>query len=150
MHSKGYAARMGALTVSTLARQVGVRPHTVRYYERAGLLPPPLRSPAGYRQYDPATADRLRFIRGAQRLGLRLREIADLLAVRDRGACPCGHAEALVRQRLGELDAEIARLADIRHELTRLAADCAAGACPDGVWPCEAEFIEAGKEVTTT
>jgi DNA-binding transcriptional MerR regulator len=105
VHSKGYAARMGALTVSTLARQVGIRPDTVRYYERAGLLPPPLRSPAGYRQYDPATADRLRFIRGAQRLGLRLREIADLLAVRDRGACPCGHAEALVRQRISELDA---------------------------------------------
>jgi DNA-binding transcriptional MerR regulator len=150
VHSKGYAARMGALTVSTLARQVGVRPDTIRYYERAGLLPPPLRSPAGYRQYDPATIDRLRFIRGAQRLGLRLREIADLLAVRDRGACPCGHAEALVRQRLSELDAEIARLVDIRQELTRLAADCAAGACPDGVWPCEAGFIQAGKEVTTT
>jgi hypothetical protein len=99
---------------------------------------------------DPATVDRLRFIRGAQRLGLRLREIADLLAVRDRGACPCGHAEALVRQRISELDAEIARLVDIRHELTRLAANCAAGACPDGVWPCEAEFVQAGKEVSTT
>jgi hypothetical protein len=70
--------------------------------------------------------------------------------VRDRGACPCGHAEALVRQRISELDAEIARLVDIRHELTRLAADCAAGVCPDGVWPCEVGFIQAGKEVTTT
>jgi len=141
---------MGMLNVSTLARQVGIRPDTIRYYERAGLLPPPPRSPAGYRQYDPAIAERLRFIRGAQQFGLRLREIADLLAVRDRGACPCGHAEALVRQRISELDAEIARLVDIRQELTQLAADCAAGACPDGVWPCEAEFIQAGKEMTTT
>jgi DNA-binding transcriptional MerR regulator len=136
---------MGTLTISTLAKQVGIRPDTIRYYERAGLLPPPLRSPAGYRQYDQTTVDRVRFIRGAQRLGLRLREIADLLAVRDRGSCPCGHAEALVRQRISELDAEIARLVDVRHELTRLADDCAAGACRNGVWPCEAEFIQAGR-----
>ncbi len=141
---------MATLNVSTLARQVGIRPDTLRYYERVGLLPPPLRSPAGYRQYDPAIVERLRFIRGAQQFGLRLREIADLLAVRDRGACPCGHAEALVRQRISELDAEIARLVGIRHELTQLAADCAAGACPDSVWPCEAGFIQAGREVTTT
>src|SRR6266540_4519390 len=46
--------------------------------------------------------------------------------------------------------AEIARLVGIRHELTQLAADCAAGACPDSVWPCEAGFIQAGREVTTT
>src|SRR6266536_1583125 len=98
---------MATLNVSTLARQVGIRPDTLRYYERVGLLPPPLRSPAGYRQYDPAIVERLRFIRGAQQFGLRLREIADLLAVRDRGACPCGHAEALVRQRISELDAEM-------------------------------------------
>jgi DNA-binding transcriptional MerR regulator len=143
---------MAALTVSALAKQAGVRPDTVRYYERAGLLPAPVRSPAGYRQYDAGTVDRLHFIRGAQRLGLRLREIADLLAVRDRGACPCGHTEALVRQRITELDAEIARLVNVRGELARLAAQCAAPACPDSAWPCEAEFIHAAtttKEVPT-
>ncbi len=143
---------MAALTVSALAKQAGVRPDTVRYYERAGLLPPPVRSPAGYRQYEASTIDRLHFIRGAQRLGLRPREIADLLAVRHRGACPCGHTESLVRQRITELDAEIARLVNIRGELSRLAAQCAAPACPDSAWPCEAEFIHAAtitKEVPT-
>jgi DNA-binding transcriptional MerR regulator len=79
------------VTVSTLARQVGVGPDTIRYYERVGLLPTPTRTPAGYRRYDDDIADRVRFIKGAQRLGLRLREIAELLQVRDRGGCPCGH-----------------------------------------------------------
>jgi DNA-binding transcriptional MerR regulator len=143
---------MAGFTVSTLAEQVGVRPDTIRYYERAGLLPPPARTPAGYRQYDNATADRLRFIKGGQRLGLRLREIAELLAVRDRGACPCGHTAALVHRRLAEIDSEITRLVDLRHELIRVAAGCAAEACPtpapDGAWPCEVQFIDAGKEVT--
>jgi DNA-binding transcriptional MerR regulator len=135
-----------------LATRVGVPAGTIRYYDRAGLLRPAARTPAGYRQYGEDTADRLRFIKGAQRLGLRLREVAELLAVRDRGACPCGHTQALIAHRLGEIDAEVARLVDLRAELTRVAAECAPDACPDqaGSWPCEAEFIAAGnqKEVT--
>jgi DNA-binding transcriptional MerR regulator len=71
----------------------GVTTDTARYYERAGLLPPPRRTPAGYRAYDVDAVDRLRFIQGAQRLGLRLRDVVDLLAVRDTGACPCEPAE---------------------------------------------------------
>ncbi len=124
---------------------------TIRSYDRVGLLPPAVCTPAGYRDYDPATAERLRFIKGAQRSGLRLREIAELLAVRDCGACPCGHAETLVRRRLAEVDAELARLAEVRGELARLAADCAADACPDqdGAWPCEAQFINAGTRAAT-
>jgi DNA-binding transcriptional MerR regulator len=83
------------VTVSTLARQVGVGPDTIRYYERVGPLPTPTRTPAGYRRYDDDIADRVRFIKGAQRLGLRLREIAELLQVRDRGGCPLrAHAGA--------------------------------------------------------
>ena len=143
---------MGTLTVSTLAKQVGLRPDTIRYYERAGLLPPPTRTRAGYRQYEEATVDRLRLIKGAQRLGLRLREIADLLAMRDRGACPCGHTASLVRRRLAEIDTEITRLVELRGELARVAADCAgdAGPAPDGAWPCELQFIDAATKGVTT
>ena len=67
--------------MSELATAVGVRPDTIRYYERVGLLPPPNRTAGGYRAYD-AAVDRLRFIRGAQRLRLRLVDIRHLLAVR--------------------------------------------------------------------
>jgi DNA-binding transcriptional MerR regulator len=137
---------MAALTVSMLARRTGIPADTIRYYERAGLLPAPARSPAGYRQYDDGIVERLHFIKGAQRLGLRLREIAELLTVRDRGACPCGHAAALARRHISEIDAQMIWLASIREELARLADDCAA-ACPDVAWPCEAQF-DAGKEVT--
>ncbi|MCA1736998.1 MAG: MerR family transcriptional regulator [Actinobacteria bacterium] len=77
-------------TISQLASEVGVRPDTVRYYERVGLLPLPARSPNGYRAYDRSDVERLRFIRGAQRMGLKLRDIRELLAIRDKGVCPCG------------------------------------------------------------
>jgi DNA-binding transcriptional MerR regulator len=142
---------MAPLTVSMLAERTGTSADTIRYYERLGLLPPPARTPAGYRHYDDAVADRVRFIKGAQRFGLRLREIGELLAVRDRGGCPCGHAGALVRRRIDQIDAEIARLADLREELARLAADCAVPRPdPDGSWPCEVQFIDAAKEATAS
>lgn len=125
------------LRVSELAETVGVAPDTVRYYERAGLLPAPARTPAGYRAYDDSAVDRLRFIQGAQRLGLRLRDIADLLAVRDTGVCPCEPAEQLLRRRLAELDAEMARLTALRAEMVAMVEGLPSAQCPPpepGTW----------------
>jgi DNA-binding transcriptional MerR regulator len=90
------ARSVRGLRVAEPAEAAGVTRDTVRYYERVRLLPPPRRTPAGYRAYDAAAVDRLKFIHGAQRLGLRLRDIGDLLAVRDTGACPCEPAEQLL------------------------------------------------------
>jgi DNA-binding transcriptional MerR regulator len=118
------------LRVSELAAAAGVAPDTVRYYERAGLLAPPPRTSAGYRAYDRNAVDRLKFIQGAQRLGLRLRDVGDLLAVRDTGVCPCEPAEQLLRRRLGELDAEMARLAALRAEMVAMADALPSADCP--------------------
>jgi DNA-binding transcriptional MerR regulator len=133
------------VTVSGLAREVGISPHTIRYYERFGLLPIPLRSEGGYRVYDPKLADRLRFIRGAKRVGLRLDDIAELLEVMDRGQCPCGHTDGLLRRRLAEINEEIAELAGVRDELTRILDSHPPAACADGTaesWWCRDEFAE--------
>jgi DNA-binding transcriptional MerR regulator len=109
-----------AETISVLAGRVGVSTDTVRYYERLGLLPPPERTPSGYRVYDRAAAERLRFIRGAQRMGLRLADIGELLDVRDRGQCPCGHTATLIQRRLAEVNAELRELTDVRRQLLDL------------------------------
>ncbi|HYZ07905.1 MAG TPA: heavy metal-responsive transcriptional regulator [Pseudonocardiaceae bacterium] len=125
------------MRVGELAKTVGLTPDTVRYYERAGLLPPPARTPAGYRAYDTDAVDRLRFIQGAQRLGLRLQNIADLLAIRDTGACPCEPAEQLLRRRLAELDAEMARLAQLRAQIVAMVDALPTAQCPPltpGTW----------------
>ena len=125
------------LRVAELADAVGVAPDTIRYYERAGLLPPPARTPAGYRAYDAGAVERLLFIQGAQRLGLRLRDIRDLLAIRDTGACPCEPAEQLLRRRLAELDTEMARLAALREQMVAMVEALPAADCPPpspGTW----------------
>jgi len=116
-----------------LASAAGVAPDTVRYYERAGLLPPPARTPAGYRSYGPQAVERLRFIQGCQRLGLRLQDIAELLAVRDAGTYPCGPAEQLLRRRLSEVDAQMAGLAALRQEMVALIDALPSAECPPPV-----------------
>jgi MerR family transcriptional regulator, mercuric resistance operon regulatory protein len=125
------------LTVGQLASQAGVRSDTVRYYEREGLLPAPRRTGGEHRRYGAADVDRLLFIRGAQRLGLRLAEIRDLLAVRETGACPCEPAASFLRRHVAEIDREMARLAALRAELHGMLAAMPGPDCPDpapGTW----------------
>lgn len=138
---------MEGLKVSELAGCAGTSPDTVRYYEWAGLLAAPRRTAVGYRVYGAEAVERLRFIRGAQRFGLRLREVRELLEILDRGQCPCGYTETLVRRRITGLDEEMARLAETRRQLLELAPRHPAGSCPEEAdpWPCEVEFVGAGR-----
>jgi DNA-binding transcriptional MerR regulator len=107
-------------TISAQAAALGLSPDTLRYYERLGLLPPPPRTAAGYRLYGEEAAERLGFISGAKRMGLRLADIKELLDVRDRGQCPCGHTKDLVERRLAEVEAEIRQLSTVRGQLLTL------------------------------
>jgi DNA-binding transcriptional MerR regulator len=59
-------------TISAQAAALGLSADTLRYYERLGLMPPSPRTAAGYRLYGEEAADRLSFISGAKRMGLRL------------------------------------------------------------------------------
>jgi len=133
----GLDPKAGQLSVGQLAARAGVRADTIRYYERTGLLPEPSRTNGDHRRYGAADLDRLLFIRGAQRLGLRLAEIRDLLAVRDTGVCPCGPAEELLSEHVAEIDREITRLTALRADLTRMLTGMPGPACPDpvpGTW----------------
>jgi DNA-binding transcriptional MerR regulator len=136
------------MRVAELAQVAGVSADTVRYYERVGLLRPPPRTASGYRAYDQSAADRVRFIQGGQRLGLRLRDIGELLAVRDTGVCPCEPAEELLKRRLDELDTEMARLAALRAEMVRMIEVLPSRDCPPpepGTWcPPASETAEGG------
>ena len=126
-----------SLSVGQLATRAGVRADTVRYYEKAGLLPVPERTEGDHRRYDEASVDRLLFIRGAQRLGLRLAEIRELLLVRDTGVCACEPAEGLLRRHVAEIDLEMERLAALRSDLLNMLAHMPGPDCPDpvpGTW----------------
>ena len=137
----------GPLSVGQLATRAGVSADTVRYYERAGLLPQPRRTGGDHRRYGAVDLDRLLFIRGGQRLGLRLAEIRELLAVRDTGVCPCRPAGELLREHVSEIDREMARLAALRAELSGMLTAMSGPACPDpapGMWCAPARMDAKG------
>lgn len=127
------------MTVSKFARAAGTSPDTVRYYERLGLLPPAARTRSGYRQFDHEDVERMSFIRAAQRLGLALAEIGELLTVRERGLCPCGRARDLLTAKLPEIEAQLAALVAMRDTITHLLdEDQPAEAC----WSCAPELLQ--------
>lgn len=118
---------MESLTVSKLAELVEVAPDTIRYYEKEGLIPEPDRSTSGYRLYREEAAERVRFIRYGQAMGLKLAQIKELLEIRDQGRCPCGHTTEIITLRLAELDQEIYRLQDMRTQLNKMKDDSVNG-----------------------
>lgn len=137
---------MGGYRISEAARLAGFAPSALRFYESEGLLPPPSRTPGGYRSYDDAAVERLRFVHRARQLGLPLDEIRDLVAVWDAGSCaPAqqGLAERIairrqsVQTRIAELQALHAQLLAAEHAVNNADSDgpcgpgCACLATPD-------------------
>jgi DNA-binding transcriptional MerR regulator len=108
------------MRIGGLADATDVTTKTLRYYEAAGLLPPPGRERNGYRDYPSSAVDRVVFIRHAQAAGLTLRQIGEILAVRDGGRAPCRHAADLVDDRLAEVEERLRELRDTRAQLRRL------------------------------
>jgi DNA-binding transcriptional MerR regulator len=104
--------------IGELAERTGVAVRTIRFYEQAGLLAAPQRTPNGYRVYAEDTVTRLRFVRSAQKLGLSLAEIADVLIISDSDGPPCVYVSELLRSRIQALTARIAELTALRDELS--------------------------------
>ena len=103
--------------IGRLAKIAGVKPDTIRFYERTGLLPKPGRSPNGYRSYDKAALDKIRFIRKAQTLGFSLDEIRRILNLRGRGKMTCRCVMAMAEATLSETDLKLKQLRAFRKAL---------------------------------
>lgn len=114
------------MRIGEAAGRAGVPAKTIRFWEEQHMLPAPARTPAGYRDYDPAIVERLTFIRQAQAAGLTLGHIRQVLDIRDGGDPPCSHVADLIARRLAEADARLAELTRTRDQLVVLAARAAA------------------------
>ena len=113
------------MLIGELAEKAGTRPSTLRYYEERGLLPPAVRTTAGYRSYDDEAVQRLQFIDRARAAGLNLAQIAEILDVRDAGRSPCAHVRDLLDRQLVDIDEQLARLNVLRVTISGLRAQAA-------------------------
>lgn len=93
------------LTIQQVAEGTGLTVHTLRYYERAGLLPPVARNGGGHRRYTPRDVDFLIFLTRLRMTGMpihQVRRYAELALAGDhtaeeRKAMLVSHREAVKR-----------------------------------------------------
>lgn len=109
-----------SLYIGEVAGQIGINTKTIRYYEEINLLPESERIENNYRVYSKDTVQRLRFIKKAQGLGFTLREIKEILTLRDSGVKPCNHVRVLLAQKIIDIEQKLAELASLRGELKKL------------------------------
>ena len=114
------------MLIGDLATRAGLSAKAIRFYEQAGLLPQPPRTPGGYRDYPPGAVDRLAFIRHAQAAGFTLADIRGVLAIRDSGQAPCQHVSVLIDEHLAQVERRIAELTRARDALKDLQCRAAA------------------------
>jgi MerR family mercuric resistance operon transcriptional regulator len=98
------------LLIGRLATLSGVRPDTIRFYERSGLLPKPSRTASGYRVYNDAALNQARFVRKAQSLGFSLDEIRHIMSLRGHGKETCRCVIAMAEATLSEAEAKLKEL----------------------------------------
>jgi DNA-binding transcriptional MerR regulator len=119
------------MRIGEVARLGGVRPATLRYYERRGLLPHPTRTGGGYRAYSESVVAQLRLIRWAKGLGFTLREIKQMTAALGRHAEGEGNrVRSQIAAKIREVDAKLEQLSLIRKQLTKIAGCHCNGPCP--------------------
>lgn len=105
------------MRIKELGERVGVTPGTIRYYERVRLLGRASRARNGYREYGEEALEDLRFIHKAQALGLKLREIQEIMEIAAGGRAPCEHVRTALDSRLREVEARLRELRSLRATL---------------------------------
>lgn len=115
------------MRIGELSRSAGVDADTVRYYEKAGLLPPPRRTSNGYRAYGPEHLERLAFVRHCRALDMPLAEVHRLLAWQEDAPAACEDVNRLLDAQLGRVRERLASLQALERRLTQLRSRCTDG-----------------------
>ncbi|GAC1417246.1 MAG: helix-turn-helix domain-containing protein [Acidobacteriaceae bacterium] len=111
-------------SIGALAKAVGVKVVTIRYYEQIGLLPSPARTDGNYRSYKLADAEKLRFVRRCRELGFSLEQIRELFRLSSEDAGTCEEVCAIADRHLKSVERKVADLQRMASELRRISLSC--------------------------
>lgn len=116
------------LKISELGSRTGLSPHTIRFYEKQGLIEASERSESGYRYYSESDVRRAEFVRTARNIGFSLDDISQLLSIRvDKTAHSCQEVTDITRHKLDEVNERIAELQSMQNTLQILLDSCCGG-----------------------
>lgn len=144
---------IGLMTVAELARRAQEPAHVIRYYTRIGLLRPGRRLGNGYKLFNGADLQRLRFIRRAQDLGFTLGEIDEMFREAAAGHSPCARTRAILRERIAQNRRRLAEMQALQARMEAALEDWRErpDGIPDGHTVCaliEAEIGDYGDSKT--
>ena len=115
---------MAEMNIGEAAKASGVSAKMIRHYELVGLVPQPIRTDSGYRQYTASEVHTLRFIRQARDLGFSIPQIGELVGLwQDRGR-PSRQVKALAQAHIEVLDRKVQDLLAMKATLEHLARCC--------------------------
>jgi MerR family redox-sensitive transcriptional activator SoxR len=114
---------MAHLTISEVARQVGLRPSAIRYYEQLKILPP-ARRVSGQRRYDLSAVHQLAILRRAQEVGFTLDEIRHLFFGFRKSTPLSARWRSIAERKQTELDTQMKRIQSMKEVLQRLQTNC--------------------------
>lgn len=115
------------MRIGELAAATGCHFETIRYYERVGLLPKPLRTESGYRSYRSDDIARVRFIGRGRALGFTLEEIRNLQQLSESVDTTCAEVDERVRCHLQGVRRKLLELQEMEAELMAMLSGCAGG-----------------------
>jgi MerR family mercuric resistance operon transcriptional regulator len=107
-------------TIGKLAKELDINVETVRFYERKGLIVQPPRPDGGYRMYDNAHINQLKFILKAKALGFTLDEVASLMSMNGN----CADVESMGLQKLKLIREKIADLQRLEQVIQDMTNSC--------------------------
>jgi len=98
------------MRIGELARRCGLTAHTIRYYERIGLLPHADRDGSGQRNYDASILVWIEFLGHLKATGMPIREKLRYAALREGGKATEAERRLLLEAHRYRVGAELAEL----------------------------------------
>ncbi|GBF50379.1 putative transcriptional regulator, MerR family [Leptospira ryugenii] len=111
------------MLISEVSQRTGLSPHTIRFYEKQGLLSQGSRNRNNYRRFDENSIYNLIFIQIARDLGFHLKEIKDFVKLfKSKQSLEMIH-NTLVEKK-NEIELKIKELQNMKRSLDRLIRSC--------------------------
>jgi DNA-binding transcriptional MerR regulator len=119
------------MRIGQLAKVCECSTETIRYYEKIGLLPPPLRNPNGYRSYDDQHRKWLQFILRSRALGFTQKEVRRLSNIAQQSKPICAEVHQLMEEHIADVHCKLKELERLEEALLRLKIKCQEGTLND-------------------
>jgi len=97
------------MSIGRVAQICGLAPSAIRYYEKAGLLPKPIRV-SRQRRYGAEVIGRLRLLQVAREAGFTIAETRTFVAGFSAATPPAVRWQTLATRKLGEIEVQMRRL----------------------------------------